>query len=580
METQGRGRSPSVGHQPNQSIRSSPSPHDFDGRITTPTEFDTPPTNQPFTSQPFGNNNLSPTSNINYTLSNSYIDAGPHPQHFAQHQNVAQNSAFGGQNFEASLERNGRSLNSQHSQSPVNAQQSNNPFQADMLSVDTTLGGFPHQQPFLNKQDQFGSYDSLLDPQLQQSGSLQHRQQQPDQSINPADIMSNMSSPQNLAPSPPTLMPFNSQNSEPTSPFTNSGQQWSPHHSRQASLDPVAAYTNGPQHEWSNMLQRSQFQGHRRAPSEHSDVSSSVAPSPFAAQSDTFDPLDQNPSPLLDPEQDNQLYQDGLGIENFNISDNPPRHSPAHSPFISPHMSPQPGIDMTQEPTFIRLPEPQNKYTTNLAPEGYANQTEQFPTLPPEQRVPSNDYGQADQYDVPQINVETAPMPQQQVMENAGFPTNMHALSPPERGQILLSFLFLRHLAYRRNRTKRPQKSKIRKLHFTTSYPQLYALNTRLLGLLNSSPKPFALSVRHGCFIPQQLTPHFSRTSLVITASLVYIIHPQQGLHSRTSRSKPSPCSRYRKAGSKTSGYVLLPSLSKEIHSRLQSPLSSAHPYG
>ena len=515
-----------MGHQHNQRIRSSPSPHGFDGHIS-PTGFDTPPTNQPFTSSPFSNNDLSPTSNLNYTLSTSFLDAGPQQQPFAQNQNVGQNSTFGEQDFETSLEQNGVSLSGH--QPPVNSQQSDSQFQNDMLSLDTTFGGFPHQQPFLNKQERFGSYDSLLDPQLQPSGTLQQRQQQPEQSINPADIMSNMSSPQNLAPSPPTLMPFNSQHSEPTSPFTNSGQQWSPNHSRQASLDPVAAYNNGPQQEWSNMLQRPQFQGHRRAPSEHSDVSSSAAPSPFPAQSDTFDTVDQNPSPLLDPQQDNQLYQDGLGIENFNISDNPQKHSPAHSPFVSPRLSPQSGVGMSQEPTYIRLPEPQNKYAANLAPEGYTNQTEQFPTLPPEQRVPSNDYGQADQYDVPQINVvETAPMPQQQAIENPGFPTDMDALSPPERGETLFPLYFMAFHS-QENRAKRSHTSKIRNLHLTTGHPQFYAFDIRLLGLLASSPKPFTfplpLSLRRGCFISKQFTPYLPRTSFFITTSFVYVLH-------------------------------------------------------
>ena len=430
MEAQTRGRSPSVGRPPNQRIRSSPSPHDYNGHIS-PTEFNNAPANHTFTSQSFSSNNLSPTSNLNYTLSNSYLDAGPQQQHFQQSQQVGQTNEFGNQTFDQPFQQNGVGLNGQQPQTQKQPQQSDQQYQNEMLNLDTNFGGYPQQ--FSNKQEHFTNYDSLLDPQLQPPGAGQHQQQ--DQSINPADIMSNMSSPQNLVPTPPNLMPINAQHSEPTSPFTHPGQQWSPNHSRHTSLDPAAAYTNGQQQEWSGMMQGPQFQGHRRAPSEHSDVSSSVAPSPFLAQSDNFDSFDQNPSPLLNPQQDSQLYQEGLGIENFNISDNHQRPSPRHSPFVSPLLSPQPGLGMAQDASFMTLSEAQNKYAGNLTPEGYANPSEQFPTLPPEQRLPSNDYGQADQYDVPQINVESAPMPQQPAMENTRFQTDMDALSPPERGK-------------------------------------------------------------------------------------------------------------------------------------------------
>ena len=191
------------------------------------------------------------------------------------------------------------------------------------------------------------------------------------------------------------------------------------------------------------MLQGPHFQQHRRAPSEQSDVSSSVAPSPYLAQSDTFDSFDQNASPMLNPQRDNQLYQEGLGIESFSISDNNPHnHSPRHSPFVSPRISPQPALGVAKEASFMGLPETQSNFGGGFTPEGYGNQTEQFPVLPPEQRLPSNDYGQADQYDVPQINVESAPMAQQPPMENARSPTDMEALSPPEqRGMSCLRSL-------------------------------------------------------------------------------------------------------------------------------------------
>ena len=366
METQARGRSPSGGHQGNQHIRTSPSPHPFNGQISSPE-------NQ-FGNQAFAND-LSPTSgNINYNLQNNY---------------------FNGQQYQY---QNGINVN-QQVPSPLEQSQ----FQSDMLNVDTRFGDFPHQQGF-NKQE------ILLDPQLQ--GGLG------DQAINPQDLVSNMSSPQNLAPTPPNYM--RTQHSEPTSPYTSAPQNQSPNHSRQASLDPAAAYSN--QQEWT-MMQGPQFQGHRRTPSEYSDVSSSNAPSPYIAQGEGFD-IGQNHSPLLNPQPD--LYTDGLGIESVNISDPQQRQSPRHSPYVSPRISPQPGPGSAPEAPM--LPETQMNYN-GIMPE--YPQLEQFPAVQQHQRLPSNDFGRADQYDVPQINVESVPTTQ---IDNTRSPTNIEALTPPDRG--------------------------------------------------------------------------------------------------------------------------------------------------
>ena len=43
--------------------------------------------------------------------------------------------------------------------------------------------------------------------------------------------------------------------------------------------------------EWQNMLEIPSFQSHRRAPSEHSDVSS-VSHSPYAGHHESFDALE------------------------------------------------------------------------------------------------------------------------------------------------------------------------------------------------------------------------------------------------------------------------------------------------
>ena len=428
MDTQIRGRSPSVGHQPDHRIRSSPSPHDFNGHAS-PVNFSSAVPNQAFHSQTYDNNNLSPTTaaGLGYNLSGSYIEAGAQQPQFQQPQHVLQSTNYNTQGFEASFHHNGVTSDDQQTQSMLTEQQPDQQFQSEMLNLDDHFGSFPQQHHLSGKRDQFSDAAFMLDPQLQEN---QNR------SINPAEIMGDMSSPQTMAPTPPNLMPPHAQNSEPTSPFTNPGQGWSPNHSRQTSLDPSAAYGNGQQQDWSGILQGPQFQGHRRAPSEHSDVSSSVAPSPYMVQPDTFESFEQNPSPMLNAQQDNQLYQEGLGIENFNLTDNQQaRHSPRHSPFVSPRMSPQPGMGMAQDSSFMTLPEPQHTFNGSLGPEGYANPTEQFPTLPPEQRLPSNDYGQADQYDVPQISVEPAPTTRLPNLENARYQTDMDALLPPERGK-------------------------------------------------------------------------------------------------------------------------------------------------
>ena len=421
MEAQNRGRSPSVGHQPDQRIRSSLSPHGFNGSSD----------NRAFTPPSYRNNNLPPTatSNLNFDPSGSYFHPGAQQPHFSHAQHVLPNNDFNDQSFRQAFQPNGLTSNDQQAPAQMHVQHSDQSFQTEMLNLDTNFGGVSQLPNISGKQDQFSNHSFILDPQLQEN------MQQQNQSINPADIMSTMSSPQNLAPTPPNLLPLNAQQSEPASPFNNQSEQWSPNHSRHTSLDPSAAYSNGQQQDWSGMLQGLQFRGHRRAQSEHSDVSSSVAPSPFVSQSDTFEPSEQNPSPLLNPQQDNQLFQEGLRIENFTLSDDPPsRHSPRHTPFISPRMSPEPGMAVAQDTSFMALPEPQQDFNGVLGPESYAD-NEQFPTLPPEQRVPSNDYGQADQYDVPQISVQPAPATRQPAPDNTRYPADMGALSPPEQSK-------------------------------------------------------------------------------------------------------------------------------------------------
>ncbi|KAI9852866.1 MAG: DNA-binding transcription factor [Thelocarpon superellum] len=195
---------------------------------------------------------------------------------------------------------------------------------------------FPLFQDTTGEGDQ--SFEAfLLDTSLAGNGNAP-----PNQSINPADLMSDMSvpstdvSPTNLGQTSSPLAPAAS--TVPDSSFRSQSRP------RQVSLDPAAA-AYGPGQmpaEWSRMVQRSSFQSHRRAPSEHSDVSSSVAPSPFLGNTETFETTDHQ-SPLLTSQADPNLFPDTLGIEQFTIADpnQPQRISPIPSPHRSPSHSPQ-----------------------------------------------------------------------------------------------------------------------------------------------------------------------------------------------------------------------------------------------
>ncbi len=482
-----RGRSPSVGHIPNQRIRQSPSPQNFH---TPPSDMSHAATNPAFTSQPF-NNNLSPTSGpgIQYNnLSPTYLDGPTQQQQYPQHQShVLPSNDFNSQSFAQSFQQNGVDPTHQLGQSQMNAQQSNQQFQSDMLNLDTEFSGFP-QPEFNGKQGQYDNY--MIDPQL---GA--------EPSINPADIMSNISSPQNLVPTPPNLMPPSTKASEPTSPFGNQTQQWSPHHSRHTSLDPAQAiYTNGQQTDWAGMLQGQQFQGHRRTPSEHSDVSS-ASHSPFMAQVEAFNNEDLNPSPSPNSQQDTKSYQEGgLGIENFSLTEQQ-RNSPRHSPFVSPRMSPQPGLGLAQENSFMPLPENQHSFG-GPGPEIYTNQSEQFPQFPPEQRLGSNDYGQADQYEVPQISVEPAMEPRQQHMEPSRFPQDYDALTPPDRGKV---YQFLKEYVLTHDRSQATYESEIRHLHFTSYDSKFDCFHIWLQRFINSPAHALPFALRSRFVLPQRI---------------------------------------------------------------------------
>ena len=418
---QHRGRSSSAGQQPNHRISHSPSPHNFHSK-TSPSGIPTTSTN--FNPQAF-NSNISTTSG-QYITTPPYLNgSGQQPQFQQQH--VLPSNDFSDPSFRQTYQQNG--LEPDFQQDQFNPQVAGQQFSSDALGINHNFEPFTPQADFGGKQDSFGN-DFMLDPRLDTNI-------QPQGHINPADVMSNMSSPQNMIPTPPNqLMPPEAHSSGPTSPISNHGQQWSPNHSRQASLDPSAAFMNGQTQpttkDWGGM----QFQTHRRAPSEHSDVSSSVAPSPFMAQQDTFDQrFDVSASPMLNAQPDPQLFENGgLGIETFTLSDQSnQRTSPRHSPFVSPRMSPQPGLGLPQDTNFMSLPN--NNFNGGPGSQMYTNPPEQFPAFQPEERLGSNDMNQTNSMaPPPEINVEFAPTQRQMNFEPPSFESEFDALSPPERG--------------------------------------------------------------------------------------------------------------------------------------------------
>lgn len=275
----------------------------------------------------------------------------------------------------------------------------------------------------------------LLDPQ----------QQPTNQAVNPVDLVSQIPSPHPSNSSQTSPLEQQQSNPSPSAmspPASSPGTFHTPQHSRHTSLDPAsAAYMANVSHpDWQTLMANSSFHGHRRAPSEVSEVSS-AAHSPYLTQHDSFDPADNNPSPLLAPQNDPSIYDNAaLGIETFTLADNHNQHqqpafSPQHSPYISPQLIPQQpqlATEMIPSGPFISGPSASSPYPTPPT-EGYPNTQEGMM----QQAGLYPDIGQASQMAPPSINVEPPPPGQTPIFPYDKPQNDMDTLSPPPSRKFL-----------------------------------------------------------------------------------------------------------------------------------------------
>ncbi|KAB8072019.1 hypothetical protein BDV29DRAFT_8846 [Aspergillus leporis] len=285
------------------------------------------------------------------------------------------------------------------------------------------------------------SPNSTTAPEYDSSLMLDHQMhgqpRQVNQAVNPADLVGQIPSPHTATSpqiSPQEQQPHHSSPGPMSPPGSTSGTYYTPQHSRHTSLDPAsAAYLTGNSHgDWQTMMGNASFQGHRRAPSEVSEVSS-AAPSPYMSQHESFDGVENNPSPLLAPQNDPGLFENALGIESFTLSEQHQQHrhhviSPAHSPYISPQLMPQQGTDIIPNMPYISAPTG-NRYScppTDI----YGNGNESVLNIQQGIGGPG-DIGQASQMAPPSINVEFAPPARNQIFPQTKPAADLDSLSPP-----------------------------------------------------------------------------------------------------------------------------------------------------
>ncbi|KAK4459039.1 hypothetical protein QBC42DRAFT_289947 [Cladorrhinum samala] len=346
------------------------------------------------------------TTNTTSFLSNQH----PSPQPFSQQ------SAAGDPSAIAAFD-----LNQGYNSDPLKSEDPSSSFGGLPPS------SFPQQQQGLLAAN-FGEADFTIfpptpgEPQFNTPLFVNDGQQQQQAQIGSPD--NNMMT-QNQHPTPPHLLshdhhqqpgsanhsPSFNQHQFPTSPMPG-------RHSRNVSLGPEAALLPG-QLDWSRV--GPSFQGHRRSPSEYSDVSS-AAPSPHLVSSDSFEQIDHSASPMQRP-QDAGLYQELHGISSFSISDHATR-SPSHSPAISPRILPQQLPDVNQNGFMLQSQGGFGQPSYLQAPQ------EAFPQLSQE----AGDMSQGQMPAPPSINIDFAPTAVRSGFEQPKS-LDIDSLTPPERGR-------------------------------------------------------------------------------------------------------------------------------------------------
>ena len=272
-----------------------------------------------------------------------------------------------------------------HQQFQENQQQ----FQESQFSgnLDQSFQNYMYQQPAMQEQWQ---QNYPMDPNYMNQQS----------NINPADL-SKVSTPQDQS-SPNLLSPeHSSPGPQPPSPASTNGQYYTPQHSRHTSLDPASAY--------GEVFAGTNFQQHRRAPSDHSDVSSAQH-SPYLAQAELAS--DAGHSPYLAAQQDTS---NTFGMDSFSIGDQSYR-----SPRLMPQMETQQGLTQGLGVSSDAMGMP--------VPEVYTTQPEYRPAHLRNQSL--GEMGRADQFAPPTINIEPAPVSRQASFGPDGGPLQ-GALSPP-----------------------------------------------------------------------------------------------------------------------------------------------------
>ncbi|CAL5867653.1 uncharacterized protein PFLUO_LOCUS1872 [Penicillium psychrofluorescens] len=396
------------GHRSSASPRRSVSPagqpqyHDPSGALGVDPSMST------FSAAPaFDNNNPNPGGE-SYNFPANYLTGAP--QNFPPSTNTSNMPVS--QSFEATfvnqLEQSSAGLRSMQ------------PDENFSNLLNTNPSDFEFGYPEHSSNSVTGSeYDSslLLDPQMQQ------HQQSMNQAVNPADLVSPVS---NASVSSQTSPPDQHHSSPGAiSPSGSTpGTFYTPQHSRHTSLDPATAnyLTAQPNPEWQSVMNNTAFQGHRRAPSEVSEVSSATH-SPYLSQHE----FDGNTSPSLAPQNDPTLYDNALGIESFTLSEQQQQqqgYSPLHSPYISPQLMPQQGGDVV--PNAPYLPGNMNPQAPSVGTDMYGMSTDDG------MMNMVGDIGQASQMAPPSINVEFAPpsrIPSFGPSKPLG--ANLDSLSPP-----------------------------------------------------------------------------------------------------------------------------------------------------